>query len=337
MQHEVTRAVELLDDRGRLVAPGWARHAHWRYDPARVAAPWWRIKEWDYFLVLDEEHGEGVAITCSDLGYAGLYAVCRVDVDGATTHQVDALRLLTRHRTGLATDADVDHEVAVEARELALRLARAGDQRRLTFEAPGLAGDLVLHQPPDVERMAIATHWPGDPTSFYYNQKLVGMPAEGTMTVDGRDVRFGGDGSHGILDWGRGRWTYRNQWYWSAAAGTVDGVRVGFNLGYGFSDRTPASENVIVHDGRIHKLGQVTFFHDPGDWLAPWRLRDTAGRLDLRLAPTVDRSADTNLLVIRSDQHQVFGRFHGTLVLDDGSPVAVDGLPGFAEAVANRW
>ena len=48
----------------------------------------------------------------------------------------------------------------------------------------------------------------------------------------------------GLLDWGRGVWTYDNVWYWAAAQGHQAGHVVGLNLGYGFGDTTAASENM---------------------------------------------------------------------------------------------
>ena len=41
--------------------------------------------------------------------------------------------------------------------------------------------------------------------------------------------------------------------------------------------------------------------------------------------------------VICSDQHQVFGRFSGTAVLDDGTKIRISRLTGFAEKVRNKW
>ena len=41
--------------------------------------------------------------------------------------------------------------------------------------------------------------------------------------------------------------------------------------------------------------------------------------------------------LIKSDQHQVFGRFTGTALLDDGTPVRVKDFLGFAEKVENKW
>ena len=35
--------------------------------------------------------------------------------------------------------------------------------------------------------------------------------------------------------------------------------------------------------------------------------------------------------------HQVFGRFNGTAVLDDGTVIEVKDMIGFAEKVHNKW
>ena len=41
--------------------------------------------------------------------------------------------------------------------------------------------------------------------------------------------------------------------------------------------------------------------------------------------------------LIKSDQHQVFGRFTGRAVLDNGTVVEFADFPGFAEKVSNKW
>ena len=51
----------------------------------------------------------------------------------------------------------------------------------------------------------------------------------------------------------------------------------------------------------------------------------------------MDRASDTNALLIRSDQHQVFGRFSGEVILDDGTKLEIKDLTGFAEKVFNKW
>lgn len=339
MQREITEERELLDERGRITLEGFARKPYWRYRRSRIRAPWWRIKEWDYYAVIDQERGAGVTLTASDLGYAGLFALCFVDIRQGFYRQIDSLKLLTRGRTGLAEEADAPHRIVFEDRRLSLQISREGEMRQLRFAGEGgwIEGEISLRQPADQERMVIATSWAEERTAFYYNQKINCMPAEGWLRVNGEELRFYSRQSFGVLDWGRGRWTYRNRWYWASASGTLDGVPFGFNLGYGFSDRSPASENMLFYAGTTHKLAEVSFHYDRHDPLQPWRIESSDGRCELEFRPSLDRAAAFNLLLVKSNQHQCFGWYAGTVILDDGTELAVEGLPGFIEDVYNRW
>ena len=144
-----------------------------------------------------------------------------------------------------------------------------------------------------------------------------------------------------VLDWGRGVWTYDNTWYWGSASGLADSVPFGFNIGYGFGDTSAASENVLFYGGKIHKPSRVLFEipmkDGKEDYLSPWTFSSDDGRFEMTFLPVMDRSAKTDLFVICSDQHQVFGKFSGTVILDDGRKLAIRDLMGFAEKVRNKW
>ena len=71
--HEVVTKQHLLDEKGNLREPGWSRTLVQKYDRAMIKAPKWRIKEWDYYLVLSD--GFAGAFTISDDGYIGLQSV----------------------------------------------------------------------------------------------------------------------------------------------------------------------------------------------------------------------------------------------------------------------
>jgi hypothetical protein len=64
------------------------------------------------------------------------------------------------------------------------------------------------------------------------------------------------------------------------------------------------------------------------------------GRLDLELVPFVERFAKTDLLVLNSEVHQMFGRYRGTAQTDDGEIIRLAcrrGLVGFAEEHHAKW
>ena len=71
--HEVMREQMLLNEYGELREPGWSRRLVQKYDRSMIKAPKWRIKEWDYYLVLGDSFG--AAFTISDDGYIGLQSV----------------------------------------------------------------------------------------------------------------------------------------------------------------------------------------------------------------------------------------------------------------------
>jgi hypothetical protein len=186
--------------------------------------------------------------------------------------------------------------------------------------------------------MVIATPFPDAPRSFYYNQKINCLRAQGSVRVGDETFVFAPDSAFGVLDWGRGAWTYDNTWYWASASGIAEGRTFGFNVGYGFGDESAATENMLFVDGVAHKLTGVTFhLPDGAPDSAPWRFTSSDGRFELVFEPIVDRAANTDIGLIKSDQHQVFGRFSGAVVLDDGSALKIENLIGFAEKVHNRW
>ena len=79
------------------------------------------------------------------------------------------------------------------------------------------------------------------------------------------------------------------------------------------------------------------FDYTSGEYMRPWCFRDDAGRLDLTFTPFHDRTARTNLGLIFSEVHQMFGRYSGHAVLDDGQTLEIRDLVGFAEEHRARW
>ncbi|HOD51608.1 MAG TPA: DUF2804 family protein [Candidatus Hydrogenedentes bacterium] len=72
-------------------------------------------------------------------------------------------------------------------------------------------------------------------------------------------------------------------------------------------------------------------------FMRPWRMTsESSGAVHLEFKPFYERAGDTNLLVIRSTVHQVFGRYYGTLHAD-GRTIPVDGVVGWAEEHRARW
>ncbi len=346
MQHEITKTRTLLDKKGHITEEGWARKPLWNYARKDIKAPKLAIKEWDYYALINQEEGYAVTATFSDLGYAAMFAIAYCDLTKQACVQKDSLKVLPLGKLGLSPSSTEDSQISWANEELRFAFIKKGDKRHLMFACPslvlpdgrvGLDVNVTLTQKPAMESLNIATSWKENRKAFYLNEKVSCMPAEGSIRrgLDKKNLLLGE--TWGILDWGRGRWTYQNRWYWGSASGLLDNIPFGFNLGYGFSDRTPASENALFYNGVIHKLEEVTF-HIPKDgYLRPWKISSSDNRLNLNFEPAVDRSSTTNFILIKSIQHQVFGYFSGTVILDDKTELVLTRFPGFAEDVFNRW
>lgn len=345
---------------GTMTAKGWATSPLLSYDRARIHAPRWRIKEWDYYLINDDEYA--VALTLADMGYVGLVSASVIDLAQAACKTTSVVipfpfgrfRLPPSSASGVASfeNGRVSFKFEVEdgVRRIRARFARFdGDQ--------DLSVDAVLDGEPR-DSMVIVTPWAEDESAFYYNQKTVAMRTRGSFKKGLLVHGFGPDTSFGLLDWGRGVWTRDNTWYWAVAQGWQDGCdqvasgrcRVGLNIGYGFGDTSAASENMVWIDGIAHKLHRVDLgipekphaacagrISERYDLLLPWHISDDEGRLDLVFTPILDRVDHMDYKVVRSDQHQVFGQFEGIVILDDNTPFKITGLQGSAEVIHNVY
>lgn len=337
MQHEITRAIPLLNANGDLTEPGWAKRLLPVYDRSKVKGGATRLKEWDYYLIMNDDFA--LALTIADNSYMGLDSVSLLDFKEGWQMTKSPMRILPMGKTGLPPSSERG-DVAVSGNGYGLFFRNKEGRRMLAAHMDrfkdGLALDaqIALTDAPE-ESMVICTPF-GKPGHFYYNQKINCMRATGKVTLGDKTYDFRPENSFGLLDWGRGVWTYHNTWYWGSGSGIVDGVPFGFNIGYGFGDTSAASEDMLFYNGKAHKLSHVKW-HVPEHFMAPWKFTSDDGRFEMDFVPTLDRAACTSVAVIKSDQHQVFGKFTGKAVLDDGTVLEIRDFMGFAEKVENKW
>lgn len=345
MQHAITSSRPLLDKKGNIAEPGYAKSLLPVYRRADVKASPLRLKEWDYYCV---NNGKiALCLTIADNGYMGMDSISLINLEEGWEITTSPMQVLTRGKKNLP-ETSARGVTAASGKGYYLQFSVEDGKRVLIAQMKkfgpegSLYAKVTLTDEP-AESMVIAT--PFDKAGhFYYNQKINCMRAEGFVTYGYHNTtyEFSPADSFAVLDWGRGVWTYDNTWYWGSASGLADGVPFGFNIGCGFGDTSAASENMLFYDGRAHKLSQV-HFGIPGDdqgkpdYLAPWKFTSDDGRFEMDFIPTLDRKSKTDFKVLMSDQHQVFGRFTGTAELDDGTRITVQDLPGFAEKVRNKW
>ena len=337
--HEVVKEQLLLDEHGELREPGWSRKMVQKYDRSMIKAPKWRIKEWDYYLVLSDSFAG--AFTISDDGYIGLQSVSLLTFGKEPwEHTETVLNPFPMGKTKLPSDSSKGPTKYEDKRlQMTFGVEKGARTIKCHFEnfcdSKPFDCDLRLEQP-DMDTMVIATPW-DKKHAFYYNQKINCMRASGWMEFDGKRYEFNPKTDFGTLDWGRGVWTYDNTWFWGSGNADINGNSFGFNIGYGFGNTSAASENVIFYNGKAHKLDDVTFHIPEDSYTKPWTFSSSDGRFEMDFVPVLDRAACLDYKIIVSDQHQVFGKMSGKAILDDGTVVEVKDMMCFAEKVHNKY
>jgi hypothetical protein len=342
-QHELHTSGPLLDGCGILHRIGWSRQHlldcnleqanFYRIRPLQR----FRIKKWDYYGVTTPSFY--FSATLAHLGYAGQAFAYFVDFTSGE-HTEETITIPFGSGMHLPRNS-TEGESLYQTDSLSIRFAVQSEERQLDVDWPnfagkGLAGNLQMHLPSNHESMVIVI--PFTQNRFYYNRKVNCIPVDGWVKFGDERFEISSKDSLANLDWGRGMWPYKSFWVWASASGFLpDGRTLGLNLGFGFGDTSNATENAIILNGRVHKLGEVHFDYDSTDFKRPWKLGARDDRLKLTFEPFIERVAQTNLLLITSEVHQMFGRYSGKVVTDEGEMIEVDGLIGWAEEHRARW
>ncbi len=334
----------LLDENGNLNEAGYAFNLVKEYNRKHIKGLKWRIKEWDYYYIGDKDYG--VALTIDDNSYMGLVSVSVLDYKNQTEVTKSYMRWLTFGEVGFSSSSSDGDVFCENKKKYSMYFGNKNGKRHLVCYMKDMKKginfecDIVLNET-NANSMVIATPFKKK-KHFYYNQKINLLSAKGYFKYGDIHHDFKNGQALGVLDWGRGVWTYSNTWYWSSLnAYTEDNHRIGFNLGYGFGDTSKASENMVFYDEEVYKLNDVVFNipkNEKGKHLFKndWTLKSESGDIDLVFHPIIDRYSNTNAIIIQSNQHQVFGYFSGTIKVE-GKVITLNNLLGFAEMVKNRW
>ncbi|MFA5340400.1 MAG: DUF2804 domain-containing protein [Clostridia bacterium] len=343
MQHEITVEKRLLKADGSLLEPGYSKKLLLNYEREDIKANPIRIKEWDYYLINNDRFA--FALTIADNSYMGLDSVSFMDFEKKWHHTKSYMSFMTMGKKNLPETSSYG-DIISNGKCYSLKFLNDGKKRILYANLDDfmknvkLVAMIELSEEP-LESMVIATPYKEDKKAFYYNQKINCMKASGYVEFNKTRYEFSQINSCAVLDWGRGVWTYRNTWYWGSASGYVNNIPFGFNIGYGFGDSSAASENMVIFDGKAHKLDKVEFViplkNGKDDFLAPWKFISNDNRFEMDFVPIIDRSSYTSLGIIKSDQHQVFGKFSGHVILDNSEKIEIKDFIGFAEKVFNKW
>ena len=332
---ELTGNVDLCLVDGRLnpAAIGWSRRP---LHTCNLSGRWPRKKRWNYWAVTSDSHL--FSVTISNVDYVGLVFIYVADFVNETFNELTELLPLGR---GCDLPDTVNADVRFAGKGLNVSMLQKGSGVELDvaiddFEGVSLSARFRISNPPGHETLNVVIPW--DEKTFQFTSKQNTLPAEGTVDFGPQTIRFDEDQSFACLDFGRGIWPRDSVWNWGSASGRQDGVPLGLNLGGKWTDGTGYTENGICVGGRLTKIAEdLHWQYDKNNFMRPWRITADSGVIDLTFTPVMERVAVSNLWLVKSEVHQMFGHYSGTVITTEGETIEVREMLGWAEDHVAKW
>jgi hypothetical protein len=339
MQNEITEPSDLHNENGELIQKGWAKKLILHLNRKNIPAKKIRIKDWDCYEILNPEFC--FVFIIADIGYFGMATYDLLDIKNKNKKSGGGLKLFTKGSLNMPLTSE-EGDLSFSNKVMNMTFKKDGPHTVITINDPkfnkgeGIKGQVTCYFDPYLE--SIVNVVPFKKKKHYvYVQKIMGMRVAGEIQI-GEEMYKIGDESQGYLDWSRGSFPYKTNWYWGGAAGKVDGKQFSFNIDYGFGDESHASKNMLFYEGKGHKIGEVEFHYDKKDVMKPWKFTSSDGRFEMIMDPVVfDKEDKLNIGILKNSGHQVFGYFNGCVILDDDTKIEVDKMFGFAENFYHRW
>ncbi len=335
-EKEILAPIHLCTEAGTLNRDciGWARQPLFN---CNLSGRWARKKKWNYWYTASESFL--FSATVVNLDFAAMVFVYFLDFKTMTFIEENITIPLGR---GCNMPDNVGETVIYEGKKMQVRMLAEGGATRILvssddFGGQALRAELLVSPPEGNESLNVVIPW--NDKTFQFTSKQAALPTSGSLKVGSFSYALSPEETFSGLDFGRGIWPRRVMWNWGTASGKVGNRRIGLNLGAGWTDGTGMTENALYIDGRLIKLSEdVAYTYDLKNIMQPWKLKTTeTDRVDLVFTPMYERIAATNLLIIKTDMHQMIGHYSGYIRDENGEKIEIDRLVGCAEEHNTLW
>lgn len=335
-EKEITEDINLCNSNGTLnkESIGWSRKS--LFD-CNLKGRWLRKKRWNYWSVISPECL--FSVTVSNIDYAGMVFAYFYDFK---TKKFIEKTVMTPFGKGCKMPSGVHETVSFINKQMnADLIAQKNDTRILCYSADfgseKLSADFTVNFPENHETLNVVIPW--NEKTFQFTSKQEALPVEGFLIVGEETYNFSRENTFACLDFGRGIWPYKVYWNWANASAIIDGRSVGINLGAKWTDGTGMTENALVIDGKIIKLSEnIIYNYDKNDYMKNWFLKtEISDRVNLEFTPFYERIAKSDLKIIKSEVHQMFGYFNGYIRDKDNNKIIFKNIIGCAEDHFGQW
>ena len=360
-QVKITEKTNLIDPQtGKITKSGYSFTPMFSYSRDEIQTASWRTKEWDFYQVSNDRYM--LQVTIADISLGGAVTVGFQDMQTGKKYSAMVLKLFTFGSMNIAEDDSVAREYTLKKRNFDFYLCVSDTERIIKFNGK-VSGkdcriDLHLDMLPNHESHYITVPFDTkDGKHFYYNQKTNCMATTGYVKMGGETFcEFKGkeDNSFCVLDWGRGVWPLHEVWWWGNGSTVLkdnDGNEhiFGFEIGWGFGDTTDASESTLFYDGKAYKIGylklenqdEIVGHYTDTEWIIKSyedpECTIPQGSFEMTMTPEYDNYTMLRFVCVGNLCHQVFGKWNGTVKLDDETTLEIKDMKAFLERSDNIW
>jgi len=340
---EIKDFQKLLKEDGSLTVKGWARFPYLEPNASAIniyavkSFQKLRIKRWQYYAIMTPTNF--FSFTISHIGYLGLVFAYVVDFEKKKYHE-QTINIPFGKGIELPKDS-LGGTARYEKGDLKVVFTTETDNTRYIdvnwpkFGGVGLKANLKVTIPENQE--SVVNVFPFEKNRFFYTRKVNCMEPIGVIEYD-KVYNINPENAFGTLDWGFGVWPYRSAWIWGSFSTRLsDGRTLGINLGDKIGNDPDVTDNAVILDGKVYKLGKVKFQHDPANLNKEWYIISSDGRLKLTFRPFMLRLANTNLFLLKSILHQIFGTYSGSFTMASGEKIEINDLVGWVEEHNACW
>lgn len=335
VEKEITERVNLCTADGKLnkESIGWARRP---IITSNLSGNRLRKKKWNYWCVFGEE--AMFSATISHLDYA---AVCFIYFLEYETENFYEKTFIIPFGRNLHMPEAVQDTVEVIHKDTGMFFISNEYETTLKissldFGGRSLEADIHISYPLDLDTLNVVVPW--SESEFQFTAKHHCLPASGSFTVGDKTFTFHPETDYAVLDYGRGVWPRESTWNWGMASGNQGVDIIGLNLGGQWTDETGSTENAVIVNGELTKISEdLQFIFEPDDYMKPWQVLSDSGKVTLTFKPFYERIAASNVLIVKSEVHQMVGHYEGEIKLNNGETLVIDGLLGCIEDHHAKW
>jgi len=339
MQHverELTEHVMLCDAKGQL-NPGAIGYARQPIIVSNLRGNFMRKKKWNYWCIYGEEIL--FSATISHLDYA---TVCFVYMLNFETQRFYEKTIVVPFTRQLKLSDEVLDTCHFHHNDMSIQIDYQHHNTRLQvdvgdFDGEALHALFTIQHPETYDSLNVVIPW--NRQTFQFTGKHLSLPTSGTVKIGNRQFEFEPEYSFAVLDYGRGVWPRESSWNWAMASQRSLGRSIGLNFGGKWTDGTGMTENAFFVNGKMTKIHEDVLFHyNRENYKEPWLIHTKfSDDVKLTFTPFFERTSISDMKLVKSEVHQLFGYYNGYVRHPDGKKVKILQVLGAIEEHYAKW